>query len=202
MALTRKKKTFTYLQIQDIIDSYRNGQSLADIASRYDCSRRPIHRILQDHEVPIRTNGEHNRAIVVDGKKLCSICKDWVILEDFYSKGDHYGTGYIVRSHACKNCMRKKWSDEWEHHVVKKYGITIEEYRSMLISRNNLCAICNQPEKRMLGDEPQRLAIDHCHTTGKVRGLLCNQCNSMIGMVEDNIVRLQKAIEYLKVKMR
>lgn len=93
--------------------------------------------------------------------------------------------------------MRKKWLDEWEHKVVKKYGITVEEYRSMLVSRNNLCAICIQPEKRMLGDEPQRLSIDHCHTTGKVRGLLCSQCNSLLGLAGDDINRLTRAIQYL-----
>lgn len=194
---SRQKKHFDLNQIQDIIDSYQSGCSIKSIGSRYYCSERPIQRILMDHNISIRTNGEHNRSIILDGKKECSICKEWVLLIDFYCKGDHYGTGYIVYYHACKKCMRKKWSDDWEQHISEKFGITVEQYKLMLESQNNLCAICDQPERRMKEDQPQRLSIDHCHITGKVRGLLCNNCNILLGFAKDNKAQLKRAIEYL-----
>ena len=83
--------------------------------------------------------------------------------------------------------------------IHKKYGITLDDYDRMLAEQNGVCKICSQE-----CDHPQRvnsrtLSIDHCHTTGKVRGLLCNKCNSLLGWARDDISILQKAIEYLNV---
>jgi gluconate kinase len=84
--------------------------------------------------------------------------------------------------------------------MSRRYGLSHEQFINMVNKQNNLCAICNQPEKtfdqriKML----RRLAIDHNHTTGKVRGLLCLECNSGIGKLKDSIELLTKAINYLK----
>lgn len=83
--------------------------------------------------------------------------------------------------------------------LKKEFGITLEYYYSLLKEQNNVCAICKQPEtlwnKRHL--RPQNLSVDHCHTTGKIRGLLCNNCNRAIGMLKDNKNVLQAALDYL-----
>jgi hypothetical protein len=67
----------------------------------------------------------------------------------------------------------------------------------MLIEQNYLCAICGNPETRMFKGKITKLAIDHCHKTGEVRGLLCHKCNSILGYANDSIELLANAIKYL-----
>lgn len=77
-----------------------------------------------------------------------------------------------------------------------RYGITIEEYNSMLKNQNGRCKICSTLETgRKLS---ARLSVDHCHKTGKVRGLLCFHCNSGLGKFKDNPKVLENAIQYLE----
>lgn len=79
------------------------------------------------------------------------------------------------------------------------YDITIDEYNLMLAKQGGSCAICKQLEKLIRGDKPQSLSVDHNHRTGKIRGLLCNRCNRILGMVEENIEILRAIINYLKI---
>lgn len=89
---------------------------------------------------------------------------------------------------------RKKNRSRYRAYALKKaYGITLEQFEHMLISQNNLCAICKQPMK----DASDR-CVDHSHTTGKVRELLCKKCNWAIGLFSENITQLEAAINYLK----
>jgi hypothetical protein len=80
---------------------------------------------------------------------------------------------------------------------LKKYGLTWADYESMLAAQDGKCAICNEPGSGGRGIQ-RLLAIDHCHATGRVRGLLCHRCNGALGMVRDRICVLKKAIEYLE----
>jgi len=69
----------------------------------------------------------------------------------------------------------------------------------MLEDQKHVCAICFQPEKHLGKDGRVRLLnVDHCHDTGKVRGLLCAACNLGLGNMEDNEQRLFNAIQYLR----
>ena len=70
-----------------------------------------------------------------------------------------------------------------------RYGITHEKFLELKELQQNMCAICRKKTE---------LHIDHCHETGKVRGLLCGPCNRALGLLKDNIDFLLKAIEYLK----
>lgn len=70
------------------------------------------------------------------------------------------------------------------------YGVRPEEYDRMLTAQKGLCAICLLPSKRVLG-------VDHDHATGQVRGLLCRNCNSGIGLLGDSVSGLLSAIRYL-----
>lgn len=75
---------------------------------------------------------------------------------------------------------------------LKKYGLSVEEMRRLYISQGGLCPICeNKLEKR------SRAAIDHNHTTGQIRQLLCRTCNLLIGQCKENVSILSRAIEYL-----
>ena len=77
---------------------------------------------------------------------------------------------------------------------LTKYGITLETYNNMLDAQDGCCYICKKHEN----DHTRKLAVDHNHNTGEVRGLLCTQCNIGLGMFKDNIKNLETAIKYLK----
>ena len=84
--------------------------------------------------------------------------------------------------------------------VCKLRKITIDEYNAMVDKQENKCAICIQPETRLNsgGTSVSRLCVDHCHTTNKVRGLLCHSCNVSIGAFHDDPIRMYRAIRYIK----
>lgn len=75
----------------------------------------------------------------------------------------------------------------------KKYGITTETYEKLLERQSGVCAIC-----KMKNRDNNRLSVDHCHKTNKVRGLLCRKCNIGIGFFDDSIEKLEQSILYLK----
>lgn len=81
----------------------------------------------------------------------------------------------------------------------RDFGISLNEYNQMLTQQNNRCKICNKEEtgKHQSGIV-RRLAVDHCHTTGKIRGLLCTNCNQALGKFKDSEELLLNAINYLK----
>ena len=85
--------------------------------------------------------------------------------------------------------------------VCAKRRITLEEYGVLFQSQDNKCAICNKAETcidgRSKDKKPRRLSIDHCHITGKVRGLLCHSCNTAIGKFNDDLELFQKAMDYI-----
>ena len=78
---------------------------------------------------------------------------------------------------------------------MRKYGITLEQYNAMLAAQGGVCALCKMPGRFGKYD---KLDVDHCHETGRVRGLLCITCNHALGILGDNVEALEKAIKYLK----
>lgn len=99
-----------------------------------------------------------------------------------------------------KNISKEKQGRNWRRkEAMDKYGFTIENYEKMLEVQNNLCAICFKSETRKSRTEGNiaRLCVDHCHKTNIVRGLLCSDCNTGIGKLNDSIETLQSAINYL-----
>ncbi len=78
------------------------------------------------------------------------------------------------------------------YELDKNYGMSLDDYNEMYEDQDGRCMICDRPER-----ENKLLAVDHCHTTGNVRGLLCQNCNLGIGLLEDNIKFLKGAIKYL-----
>lgn len=89
------------------------------------------------------------------------------------------------RRRLCKSCHS-------EYIRKRKFNLEDNEYQKLLEKQNGRCAICQSdtPEKRSL-------AVDHCHETDKIRGLLCSKCNTGIGSFKDNIQLLENAIAYL-----
>lgn len=91
---------------------------------------------------------------------------------------------------------------QWEAELRCKYGLTAEGYYALLWFQNETCAICRQPESAVdtrWTNKPKRLAVDHCHVTGRVRGLLCSACNLGLGGLKTP-TRLRRAAIYLETR--
>lgn len=90
---------------------------------------------------------------------------------------------------------KAKWYQAKRRYKLRMdYGISIETYESMLKEQNECCKICETHQSKL----KRRLAVDHCHTTGEVRGLLCHLCNQAIGQFKEDPEILEKAIKYLR----
>ena len=85
-----------------------------------------------------------------------------------------------------------------EGHLKDKFGLSLDQYNEMHAAQDGKCAICGNPETIARYGKTRWLAVDHCHDSGKVRSLLCGNCNPMIGYAKDKIEVLEKAIAYLK----
>jgi hypothetical protein len=85
------------------------------------------------------------------------------------------------------------------HYLKRNYGMTYKQYQEMLIEQDSKCFLCGGPGF-LMNKERHKLAlvVDHCHETGKVRGLLCHNCNRALGLFKDNPDVLIKAAEYVR----
>lgn len=103
---------------------------------------------------------------------------------------------------ARKWASRRERFPEYEGHrsMKRKYGVTPEQYKAMHDEQGGVCAICHEPETRLhpKTNAPQALAVDHCHETNKVRGLLCWRCNVTLGKVGDSVKLLGEMAAYLQ----
>lgn len=85
--------------------------------------------------------------------------------------------------------QRKNW------HLKNVFGITLEEYNTLSDKQNGVCAICLDKDKDRM------LAVDHCHNSNRIRGLLCGRCNRAIGQLKDNTESMKRAIAYLSAEV-
>lgn len=98
--------------------------------------------------------------------------------------------GTCVRCHKQWRRDREKYNPKHNSALYRNWGITPEDYLRMCEDQEWRCVICK--------DVPKKLVGDHCHTTGKFRGLICSHCNSGLGFFKDDPSRMQAAIEYLR----
>ena len=143
--------------------------------------------------------------------KVCSKCKETKEQDAFSVNGG----GRLGRKSVCKSCTRlaererrlKKKSLDPEgtkhrRHVKKllvNYGLSEQDYENILLQQGYCCAICKIGVKEYSENHPTQnyLVVDHCHKTGKIRGLLCSSCNSGLGLLGDNAESLWVAYLYL-----
>ena len=95
-----------------------------------------------------------------------------------------------------RNYLKRKAEGRLDPFAAKlrhKYGITRAEYEAMCLAQDNLCAICRRPNNT----KNKKLVVDHCHQTGRVRGVLCDDCNQGIGRLGDSYANVLRAVEYL-----
>ncbi len=104
-----------------------------------------------------------------------------------------------AKKRASANWVSKNPLYNMAYRAKTKFGLEEKDYVELMLKCDNKCMICKKSEstKDWRGSVKQ-LAIDHCHTTKKIRGLLCFKCNMMLGYAKDNVDTLQSAIEYLK----
>jgi hypothetical protein len=81
--------------------------------------------------------------------------------------------------------------------LKRHYGITLAQYETMLEAQNGTCAICQKAETNEIKGKTMSLAVDHCHTSNRVRALLCSNCNRALGLLDDSPDLLSKARAYL-----
>jgi hypothetical protein len=108
-------------------------------------------------------------------------------------KGRGFST-WIVGHHRQKHGHDRAQAKNNEY-LFRKYGLTRPEYDSLVTKQDGRCGICGTSEVRR-GD--YRWCVDHDHSTGKIRGLLCFRCNSAIGLLDDNIGTAEKLVAYLR----
>lgn len=137
--------------------------------------------------------------------KICNICKEPKSSIDFSNaKRSRDGKAW-----SCKECDKariKKYRCTTKSSLAtrntaykKLYGITIQQYEELFTEQKGKCAICYSDVNDKIRST---LSVDHDHTTGRIRGLLCSKCNAGLGMFKDSPVLLQKAAEYLICKCK
>lgn len=149
---------------------------------------------------------DKNESIKPPETQVCNECgteKPWT---DYYQ---HLGFSTGIEA-KCKECKRKKRVEQnagrhdpkiaFRDRIKCLYGLSMEEYTQILIDQDYKCATCPEPHT-----EDRKLFIDHIHyrgvdnpNVGKVRGMCCNRCNSVIGSMQENIEWLENMIKYLK----
>lgn len=136
----------------------------------------------------------------VFARGLCQSCYQKVLrsenIEKFRARDRERAKLYRNRHpEKCRKRNRESYRRHAEkriiHQKVKAYGITEEQYRSMITKANGVCAICRL--------KVSQLTVDHDHKTNRVRGMLCHKCNQAIGLFGENVKTMQRAIKYLYV---
>ena len=132
------------------------------------------------------------------GMKFCPACEQTKPVTEF---------GKATRSHDglftyCKACtaarnrartseMRRRW------HLSNTYGLSLDQYEAMLTAQGGVSAICKQPPSTGKKRRSDFLVVDHDHSTGAIRALLCHRCNNLLSSVQDSSLLLETAIAYL-----
>lgn len=131
--------------------------------------------------------------------KTCLLCQQDKNESDFYQFFDRWAQKHYL-SARCKPCHqdyrrtslttpRNRKADK----LQLRYGLTYEQWEAMRQTENYRCMICNISENEL----GRNLDVDHCHDSGKVRGILCNSCNTMLGRARDKVEILEAAVAYL-----
>jgi hypothetical protein len=149
------------------------------------CSKCGVEKSLDGfHRDSRRSDGRHKH------------CKECVLTRVAKYRADN-----IDKVRAAQRLSKQRRPDVYRNKNLKyNYGITLDDYNQMLAEQDGRCAICRQPETMIhpKSGQTKELAVDHCHTTGQVRGLLCNRCNTTIGLFNDDPTVIEAAAQYLK----
>ena len=135
-------------------------------------------------------------------QRTCRTCGKEQPLTEYYKTGRKNDKNPDERHHECKACTKERVSaahkanpDLQRNRDLKRlYNITLEEYAERLKQQDGKCAACGTSNP---GGRHNTFVVDHSHTTGAVRGLLCHNCNTALGLLKDNADTLANLITYL-----
>ena len=116
-------------------------------------------------------------------EKTCGVC------------GTVFRPRVIRQTYCSTGCNTKAWETGY---FMRTYGLSREEYDRLFQEQNHRCKICGIKGFRINSKTEKTLCVDHCHTTGKIRGLLCHNCNRALGLLRDSKNLLQSALSYLE----
>lgn len=148
-------------------------------------------------------------ALEGENTKYCTKCHEVKRLDEFSPSSG----GRKKRRNRCKlcHCAEKKLyyiekGYEYRRSIDRKswlhkgYGLTLDDYQRMWDAQGGLCAICHRPETLIQSPTgvASLLGVDHDHTTGEIRGLLCSACNRGIGLFDESVNSLRAAVDYLE----
>lgn len=151
--------------------------------------------------------GNRNRAVhalltdghpsIMAGKRICINCTTEKPLKEFHrSKYGELGRsvkcGECAKAYANKKSKGRKYERKG-YQLKIRYGISLETFRALLQTQENSCAVCRVE----LSAESRSAVVDHCHKTGRIRGILCRQCNTGLGHMKDSRKVLTLAAAYL-----
>lgn len=160
--------------------------------------------LILNHNKPANTKRRKSKERVFNGvaEKWCTVCSTWKVLNEFRTRSDNGN-----KKGECIACEKERkieyYSLERRQRERKcaefkaRYRIDHDEYDQLLIKQQGKCAICGTGDPSGNSGRFKYFSVDHCHTTGVVRGLLCNHCNRGIGMLQDSPDILLKAHDYL-----
>ena len=123
--------------------------------------------------------------------RVCTTCGEEKPSDQYQLERDKRATNGIAQRSTCKPCTEHR---KYKAFIKKTYDITWEDYEAMYDKQRGCCAIC---KSRISSSRTQKLYVDHCHQTLRVRGLLCGNCNNGLGQFKDSPRLLQRAINYL-----
>lgn len=143
--------------------------------------------------------------------KTCRACGVTKTHADFSLSRQATETQNAVYRSECKECSsvraRQWFADNSDRandnrrrwNLQKTYGLSVTQYNALMRKQGGVCAVCGKSELSEHGRTGKqfRLAVDHCHRTGAIRGLLCQKCNRAIGLLDDSPALMRKAISYL-----
>ncbi len=153
------------------------------------------HKLTQINETTLRAICQFCGPIKVKRKRKGFVCINKVNEERKKYRERHKERLNLAARLAYKEAPKVKAdpADTRRKMLWADYRLTPEDYQFLLEKQNGVCAICLQPSS-----DDRSLAVDHCHTTGKVRGLLCMRHNLLLGFAQDDPQILTAAIQYLK----
>lgn len=149
-----------------------------------------IHGMLARHHTFQR--GKHENGTV---RYRCKICTKQQIKQ--YETNNR--EKYLNRKRNYDRHNQKRIANKFESRLKREFNMTLEDYNKILIVQNYICALCKKHNAKIskVTGKPANLAVDHCHKTGRIRGLLCVTCNILLGMTRDSRYILENALVYL-----
>lgn len=133
-----------------------------------------------------------------EGFNTCRECRHLLPLSAFNPSALKYGSRVLSTCRECKRSVyaKKHSKSNKTGHRLRKYGITDEDFNRMRYEQDYKCAVCELPE--FMNRTQRALNVDHCHSTGKVRSLLCTSCNMTLGYMKDSPDMLRRLALYLE----